>query len=115
MQRAYNKYKDGGKIYYQILEICSQDELKNKEKYWIDKLRPDINVVQDPTMENTTCLYNSSGAKPVYQYSLTGEYIGEFPSVSEAGRQLNKNSRIISQAASDNSVFKSAHGYQWSW
>lgn len=28
MQRAYNKYKDGGKIYYQILEICSQDELK---------------------------------------------------------------------------------------
>lgn len=23
MQRAYNKYKDGGKIYYQILEICS--------------------------------------------------------------------------------------------
>ena len=55
-------------------------------------------------MENTTCLYNSSGAKPVYQYSLTGEYIGEF--------QLNKNSRIISQAASDNSVFKSAHGYQ---
>ena len=66
-------------------------------------------------MENTTCLYNSSGAKPVYQYSLTGEYIGEFPSVSEAGRQLNKNSRIISQAASDNSVFKSAHGYQWSY
>jgi hypothetical protein len=60
-------------------------------------------------MENTTCLYR---AKPVYQYSLTGEYIGEFPSVSEAGRQLNKNSRIISQAASDNSVFKSAHGYQ---
>ena len=33
MQRAYNKYKDGGKIYYQILEICSQDELKNREKY----------------------------------------------------------------------------------
>ena len=115
MQRAYNKYKDGGKIYYQILEICSQDELKNREKYWIDKLHPDINIVQDPTMENTTCLYNSSGAKPVYQYSLTGEYIGEFPSVSEAGRQLNKNSRIISQAASDNSVFKSAHGYQWSY
>lgn len=42
---SYNKYKDGGKIYYQILEICSQDELKNREKYWIDKLRPDINVV----------------------------------------------------------------------
>ena len=33
MQRAYNKYKDGGKI----LEICSQDELKNREykiKFW---------------------------------------------------------------------------------
>lgn len=115
MQRVYNKYKDGGKIYYQMLEVCNQDELKTREKYWIDKLNPDINIVKDPTMENTTCLYNTAGSKPVYQYSLTGEYIGEFPSTSEAGRQLNKNSRIISQAASDNPIFKSAHGYQWSY
>ena len=33
MQRVYNKYKDGGKIYYQILEVCNQDELKTREKY----------------------------------------------------------------------------------
>lgn len=54
MQRVYNKYKDGGKIYYQILEVCNQDELKTREKYWIDKLNPDINIVKDPTMENSS-------------------------------------------------------------
>lgn len=46
------------------------------------------------------------------KYNIPGIYYIQINSHSYVGRQLNKNSRIISQAASDNSVFKSAHGYQ---
>lgn len=34
LQKAYNKYGENA-FKYQIIEECTQEELKNKEKYWI--------------------------------------------------------------------------------
>ena len=34
LQKAYNKYGENA-FKYQIVEECTQEELKNKEKYWI--------------------------------------------------------------------------------
>lgn len=50
---------------------------------------------------------------PVYQYTLSGEYVGEYKSVTEAGKQFNDTAFFsISSCCSGNK--KSAFGFQWS-
>lgn len=48
---------------------------------------------------------------PIIQLSFTGEYIAEFESASEAGRQLNIFSSSISVCCRDE--YKSAGGFRW--
>lgn len=114
-QRCYDKYKDEIEIEYKILEICQISQLLDREKYWINCLKPDINIVQDPTLTDTVCLYNNSNSsKEVHQYTLDGEYVASYPSVNEAERQTK--CKQISSAANPNlTTNKSIGGYQWSY
>lgn len=53
-------------------------------------------------------------ARKVYQYTMTGEFIREWGSVSEASKTLNINASNISECA-DNRSRQSAGGYRWSY
>ncbi len=39
LQRAWNKY-GAQHFIFQVIEYCGQDELFNREQYWLDKLQP---------------------------------------------------------------------------
>lgn len=52
-------------------------------------------------------------SKAVIRYSLTGEYIDEWPSASEAGRRLNINNASISKSC--NGDILTYKGYIWQY
>ena len=116
---AYKKYGENN-CYWTVLEECDRENLLEREKYWIQLLSPDLNINKDPTiipLQIGQFNENNSISKPVYQYDLDGNYIAEYPSVKEAGRQNpGINIRSISLvAAKSASFYKSAGKYQWSY
>ena len=112
---AYRKYGDS-ETCWSILETCPIEQLLEREKWWIEHLNSDLNITKDPTTYNHVIIHNGQGSKTIYQYDLKGNFINEYPSVQEAGRQ-NPGfcSRSIGLAASKNPKFKSANGFQWSY
>lgn len=71
---------------FSILELCSENELDDKEIYWINY----YNSYKDGYNET------SGGKRPIHtvcnhpikMYDLQGKYIKEFPSISAAAREL---------------------------
>ena len=114
---AYNKYGES-QIYWDILELCDPSDLLIREKWWIEHLHPDLNINLDPTIIPTNIIFNcTKSSKKVYQYDLQGNFIKEYDSVQEAGRQNPViDTRSISLVAAKSKTFyKSAGGYQWSY
>lgn len=116
---AYKKYGEEA-CYWAVIEQCERPDLLIREKYWIQALAPDLNINQDPTIVPLQLGYfneNNPGSKPVYQYDLQGNFVAEYSSVKEAGRQnpdICDNS--IGQAARKTKCYcKSAGKYQWSY
>ena len=104
------------KMYTSLLEECDASQLKSREKYWIDTLEPDINREGIFDTNPQRIIFNGNGSKKVYQYSMDGEYIAEFPSVMEASRYLGVDNRGIGLCADNNyKNYKSAYGYRWSY
>lgn len=91
MQNCFNKYGEKD-VYFKILEFCEQDIRIEREKYYIETLEADINVIKDP-------IYPVSHCKKIYQYDTFGNFIQEYPSLAEAARINNINSANISTAA----------------
>lgn len=54
---------------------------------------------------------NGKLSKTVYQYSLDGEFVAEYPSVSEAARQLDCDIGCICHCC--NGKQKTSYGYVW--
>lgn len=54
-----------------------------------------------------------STMKPVLQYTLDMEFVGEYPSASEASRQTGINKSNIGSCCNGNPEHKSAGGYVW--
>ena len=103
-------------MYINILEICKEQDIKAREKFWIEALNPDINYCKIYNTTPQIAIFNSTGSKKVYQYTMDGDFIKEFPSVQEAARVLNVNSRGIGLCAADRYLhYKSAYGYRWSY
>lgn len=114
---AYTKYGEK-ECYWDILEYCSIDNLKLREKWWIEHLHSDLNINKDPTIIPTNIIYNcKKGSKCVYQYDLDGNFLQEYASVQEAKRQNPTiDARGIALVASKHrSYCKTAGGYQWSY
>lgn len=104
------------KMYISLLEECSVEQLKSREKYWINTLEPDINHDGVNDISTQKIILNGNGSKKVYQYDMEGNYIAEFPSVMEASRYLGVDNRGIGLCASDEYThYKSAYGYRWSY
>lgn len=108
MLNCWKKYK---KCEVEILEVCNVDkkELLQREKEWIDILKPDLNLETDPTTQQNC----KTTSKKVYQYDLDGNFIQEHESASNAERFFNKSNTKVSQCAMNKR--KSAYGYLWSY
>lgn len=103
-------------MFISILEKCDVQNLKSREKYWIDTLKPDINRDGIHNTNPHKTAFNGFGSKKVYQYDMEGNYIAEFPSVMEASRYLKVDNRGIGLCADDGyKYYKSAYGYRWSY
>lgn len=107
MINCFNKYGEE-QCYFKILEQCSENVLCEREKFYIDVLKPELNVELDPVKQN-----GDYKTKKVYQYSTDGSFLQEYPGCAEAERSLNKSNSKISQCAMGKR--KSAYGYLWSY
>lgn len=58
---------------------------------------------------------NKFTEKPVYKYSLDGEYVEEYSSASEAARQMNGSQGNISSCCVGRGSSKTVYGFQWSY
>lgn len=56
---------------------------------------------------------NSTSKKPIVQYSLDGEQIKEWESITDAANELNVSISSISTCLSGKS--KTSHGFRWSY
>lgn len=52
-------------------------------------------------------------SRPVEQYSLSGNFIKEYPSVAEAGRALGKSHQNITSCCNNKPHYSTAYGYIW--
>ena len=126
LQAAWNKYK-ADNFTFVLLETDSGTDKsrKNSETYWIQKYRtlnkkygynlrmPDT---VRPMRPNTVCGGKNATIKPVIQYDLmTGKYIKEWTSASEAARALKTDIRggISSISACCRGKHRSAGCYGW--
>jgi group I intron endonuclease len=130
MQNLYNKYGKE-KIYFTIVEECSDDILIEREAYYISTLKPYINHILNPQTLVRDDVYKqrisearkkayANGLKPhnlkaVYKYSLDkGEYLESFESFTAAAKSINAKS-INSIKAVCSLKQTSAGGFVWSF
>lgn len=117
LQKQYDKFGES-ELYASVLEECQNSIRLQREEFWISALCPDMNQDKKPTNKPINEPWNAPGiSKAVHRYSLSGEYIDSFPSVKEAQRQLNVKSFVLISAAANpnNTTFKSAYGFLWSY
>jgi len=110
IQSCFNKHGKNA-CFYSILEYCSKENRLKKEKVWIENLHSDLNLIKDPTTQNN-CITTS---KPVYQYTLSGNFLSEFSSASEAGRVLNIDNHTITKVCTGKHGHKSYNKSLWSY
>lgn len=114
MQRAFNKYYPEFVLFY-ITEYCNEKDRIQKEKYWIDYLKADMNL-QDPVTKElskrsrqkiSTSLKKAYATgkrdKPVGQpievYDIYGNFKEEYESAKVAAETLKMNEHTIQIAA----------------
>lgn len=107
MINSFNKYGKES-CYFKVLEYCDTNILLEREKFYINLIKPKLNIELDPVSQNG--IYKS---KKVYRYSLNGEYLNSFKSTADAERFMSKSSNKISQCCLK--VRKSAYGFLWSY
>lgn len=121
LQRDWNKYKEES-FKFEFIEEWDNETKMEREDYWLKLLTPYYNTslqanVGRPgirTQEWKESRYNNNLSKKVYQFTLRGEFIKEWASISEAGRhlELSGNAHISSCCLGKRN---SAHGYLWSY
>lgn len=114
-QRAFDKYKS---IVFSIIELCNEDNIIQKEQYWIDTLTPDLNMITLASnhwklSEESIAKRTASISKTIYQYSLGGNLIKQWESVKQAGETLSINRPSISNCLKGR--YKSAGGFIWKY
>lgn len=75
LQRVFNKYGIDN-IRIDIIEFCSPDKRIEREKYWIDTLKADMNL-QDPVSHNLS----ESSKKKLSKSILAGRKAGKYKNI----------------------------------
>lgn len=110
LQRAWNKYGEEN-FEFKILEICSEDELDEKEIEWIDKLHSyryhsdsngyNMNIGGDGNRKDC----------PILQFDLYGNFVNEYKNIHVASQMTGINIQSISGCCKKN--HKYAGKYIW--
>lgn len=128
LQRAWNKYGEDNFQYF-ILEYCPEELLISKEQFYIDSIKPGFNIITEVDrikmpdesrkkmstsrikgiQEGTIKLYQE---KPVYQYSLDGEFIAEYSNIKQAAIACKVNRSSINRFLSG--IYRKGGNYLWS-
>ena len=128
LQRSWNKYGEANFQFY-ILEFCEEEQLSNREQFYIDSMKPWFNVIlevervsipkesrakmsksrKEGISNGTIELYQE---KPIYQYSLDGDFIAEYPSIKQAAIACDINRSSINRFLS--SIYKKGGNFLWS-
>lgn len=99
-------------FYPVLIEQCDNDLLDKREKYWIKFYNTKVELggynLTDGGDTNSV-----RQRKRIYRYSLSGEYIDEFDSISDAAWELNANMTCISKAAKGE--LNQSYWYRWSF
>ena len=128
VQNVFNKY--GLDLFtFEILEYCKIEDLLVRETYYIQILKPDMNHVLDAvrierdqeTIEKTRIsqkkyyeTHRPINIKKVYQYSLNGEFLQEFETITDAAKTVG-NKKPTQICAVCNGKQKTAYGFRWSY
>jgi hypothetical protein len=131
-QNAFNKY---GIAAFEIMELCPRELCIEREQWWIDTLKPDLNIqkIADSALgvkrteetkrkcreahlgkrlsEEAIAKRTAKQVKTIYQYDLDGNLIKEWDSVKQAGEALGINRPSISNCLKGR--YKSAGGFIW--
>lgn len=109
LSRAIRKYGLNN-FSFDIIEECKQEELDDKERYWIKY----YNSYNDGY--NETIGGKKGSNKPlfkIYQYDLFGNYLNEYENIYEASEKTKTSFDGIRKSLSNNSMQKSSNGFQW--
>lgn len=138
LQNAFNKYGEGV-FYFEVLELCSIEELHNKEQLYLNKFvgssqcynvatdssatfrgrlhtQESIDKMKRPKSEETKKKMSdvSNKKKPVLQLDSTSEKpLKEYTSLNEAARQTGINPAHISVVCNNKLYAKTAGGFRW--
>lgn len=127
IQNCYNKYGIDA-FSFEILEYCEQDVLIEREAFYIKLLKPDmnhildpVNIVRDETYKQRLSkskkryfeTHRPVNIKEVHQYSLSGDYIKSFSSITDAAKSIGVGVTAI--AACCNNRVKTAYKFRWSF
>ena len=121
--KAWKKYGENN-FTYQILELCSEKLLDDREIYWIsiyDSFNNGYNMTTggqaahtktEWTDEERKFLSDIKNPKQVLQIDFTGNIIKEYWSVAQAGKINNFDTRGI-YSCCNKGMSKSSNGYIW--
>lgn len=93
-----------------IIELIEVTEDTSREKYWINKLSPEYNLVFGKK-DKYEKYFSDMKSKTVYQYDLKGNFIKEWKSATEVEAQLNIHHANICACIGNRR--KHAGGYLW--
>lgn len=122
LQRAWNK-SGADAFEFKLVQECTIEELIHKEQEWLDLLHPEYNILtnsgggrkgkhSEESIAKMRKIKQENSGKIVYQFSLDGELIQKFNSISEAARSIGKktNAHICSCCKG-----KRAYAYRYLW
>lgn len=121
LQKDWNKHKEDD-FEFILFEECENERKIIREQFWIDLLDPWYN--SNPTAGGgrygkwtdleKIASRNGSLSKEVFQFTLHGDFLNQFPSVSEAARSIGlKSTAHIADCC--NGKRRYANGFLWSY
>jgi group I intron endonuclease len=136
LQRAWNKYGENSFI-FKILELCSENEIRNKENEYLLLFTPIYNIckiaystfgreykeetrqkhkkyAKDNNIKPPSSTYEQQYVPVIKLDKITGEELEEFKSLSDACFAIGKDYNFVSTiSAVCKGKRKSAFGYKW--
>lgn len=103
---AINKYGQEN-FTLEVVEYCTQEELDEKEKYYITKYNSLV-----PNGYNIRLGGDDCGRKPVYQVNLyDNQIVAKYASITEAAVNIKGDVSSIAKATKNHKT--TAYGYRW--
>jgi len=104
---------------FEELEINHKDEHKGNNcvdnlEWCTAKYNMNYGTRTKRAAESMKGIYNRASSKPIYQYTLDGQFVAEYPSTNEAERQTGICASNIRKCSKKDKNYSHCGGYVWS-